>query len=170
MAAFDAGFLLLMLDPSAKAPQDPATRVPVSSAKERIELLLKTLGENKRRIIVPTPALCELLGGAGNAMNDFLKILNNSARFRIADFDQRAAIDLAVLTQDAIRSGDKRGGSVNPWQKVKFDRQIVAIAKREGARTIYTTDTDLGRFGREVRLEVFGVHDLPLPPQGKFAF
>jgi hypothetical protein len=48
---------------------------------------------------------------------------------------------------------------------VKFDRQIVAIARTEGAQVIYSDDADLRRFARAAGIDVVGIADLPLPPE-----
>ena len=67
------------------------------------------------------------------------------------------------MTIAAIAAGDKKGGSSSSWSKVKFDRQIVAIAKVNGADTIYSTDDDVARFGRAAEIKVESVWDLPEP-------
>ena len=83
--------------------------------------------------------------------------------FNIASFDTRAAIELADINRKA--DGDKRSGTDEPYQKIKIDRQIVAIAKVAGARTIYTNDKGLRTFAREAEIKTTGVHELPLPPE-----
>src|SRR5207249_3637068 len=67
------------------------------------------------------------------------------------------------MNRDAIRAGDKRAGEVEPWQRIKLDRQIVAIGRVAGAKAIYTNDKPLGRFAASAGMAVIGVHDLPLP-------
>ena len=49
------------------------------------------------------------------------------------------------------------------WGKVKFDRQIIAIAKAEGADIIYTTDQNLAKQARAVGITCRGIEDLPMP-------
>jgi len=165
MVVFDATTLLYLLDPEAKAPTDPETGEPVARVKDRITFLVSELEKRKEKIIVPTPALSELLVRAGEAGPGYLDILNRHAAFKIVDFDQRAAVEVAAATREAIAAGDKRGGSDSPWAKVKFDRQIVAIAKVEGASAIYSDDGDIARFAKGSGLAVIRVCDLPLPPE-----
>lgn len=74
-----------------------------------------------------------------------------------------AAIELAAMEHEARGKGDKRGGSVAPWTKVKFDRQIVSIAKANGATRIYSDDEDVIKFGTRAGLEVISTWNLPLP-------
>jgi len=62
-----------------------------------------------------------------------------------------------------MRLGDKKEGSLN-WSKVKFDRQIVAIARVEGAERIYSNDDDIKRLGASDSIEVMMLDDLELPP------
>jgi hypothetical protein len=102
---------------------------------------------------------------AGAAGPEYLEILNRSARFMIADFDQRAAVEVAAATREAIDSGDKRGGLTSPWAKIKFDRQIIAIAMVAGATTIYSDDGDIARFAKGTGIAVVRIQDLPLPPE-----
>jgi predicted nucleic acid-binding protein len=165
MVVFDATTLLYLLDPDAKAPTDPETGQPVGNVKDRIEYLVAQLEKSREKIIVPTPALSELLVRAGEAGPEYLDILNKSAAFKIVDFDQRAAVEVAAATREAIAAGDKRGGADSSWAKVKFDRQIIAIAKVEGASTIYSDDGDIGRFSKTSGIAVVRVCDLPLPPR-----
>jgi len=165
MVVFDATTLLYLLDPEAKAPTDPETGEPVSRIKNRIAFLVSELEKSKEKIIVPTPALSELLVRAGDAGPEYLDILNRHAAFKIVDFDQRAAVEVAAATREALAAGDKRGGSENSWAKVKFDRQIIAIARVEGASTIYSDDGDIVRFAKSSGIAVIRVCDLPLPPE-----
>jgi len=84
---------------------------------------------------------------------------------KIADFDQRAAVEMAAATREAIDAGNKRSGSESTWAKVKFDRQIIAIARVEGASTIYSDDEDIVRFAKNSGITVTRISDLPLPPE-----
>lgn len=138
MVTFDARMLIWLLDPYT-APTDPETRRPIAHARARLEHLVVTLDKGKTRIVVPTPARSEFLVHAGSAGSEYLETLNRSATFRVADFDQRAAVEAALAVRAAIARGDKRGGIDASWAKVKFDRQIVAISKLQGATTIYTS-------------------------------
>jgi len=165
MVVLDATTLLYLLDPDAKAPTDPETGQPVAGVRARVEHLIDTVAKDRHRVIIPTPVLSELLVRAGTAGPEYLEILNSSAQFRIADFDQRAAIEVAAMIRSAIDSGDKKGGSASTWAKIKFDRQIVAITKVAGAKTIYSDDSDISRFARTEGISVIRIRDLPLPPK-----
>jgi hypothetical protein len=69
------------------------------------------------------------------------------------------------MTRSALDQGDKRGGVEAPWNQVKFDRQIVAIAKVAGVMAIYSDDRPLRSFAGQQGLRVVGLADLPLPQQ-----
>ena len=163
MKAFDASFISLALLPDSPAPVDPETNKPVDRASRRIEELIERLSDQGEKVIIPTPALSEFLVLAGPDGPAYLNELSTSSVFKIEPFDERAAIEAAHMQIAAKRKGDKKGGSESSWSKIKFDRQIVAIAKVNGADTIYSTDRDVERFGRSARVKVLNVYDLPSP-------
>jgi hypothetical protein len=62
-------------------------------------------------------------------------------------------------------AGNKRGSATDSeWQKVKFDRQIVAIAKAHEVKTIYSDDPHIKKHGEDCGLEVLQLADLPVRP------
>ena len=136
-------------------------------AKERISFLLEQFERDKTTIVIPAPAFSELLVKADNARNEIIANIRKSSRFRIQPFDTIAAIELAEMTKLAIKNGDKRGGSDESWAKIKFDRQIIAIAKVAGASTIYTDDKGLQNFAEKFGIKIIKLLDLPLPEQGQ---
>lgn len=164
MVVFDATTLLLLVSPKVPAPQDPITKEPIKFAKERIDYLVKELEQKKTKIIIPTPALSEILVRAETAGPEYLALINASASFKIVPFDVRAAVEVASMTARALADGDKRSGVEAPWTKIKYDRQIVAIAKIERATAIYTDDSDIHKFAAIASIRVIGVGSLPLPP------
>ena len=121
MAVFDSTTLLYLLDPNAKPPTDPDTGQPVTRAKERVDLLLDTFKARDETVLIPTPVLSEVLVGAGGAGPRYLNILSNTSRFRIAPFDERAAIELAEMTRKARSSGGLRAGTALTRAQLRFD-------------------------------------------------
>lgn len=164
MVVFDATMLLLVLRPNSGRPVD-STGAPIVQVPERIAHLLQRLEKSRTRIVVPTPALSEVLVRAGAAAPQIVETLNRSSVFRIVPFDSLAAIEAAILTRAAIDAGDKRGGSEATWAKVKFDRQIVAIAKVVRATAIYSDDADVRAMAAAQDIPVIGFAELPLPPE-----
>jgi hypothetical protein len=66
----------------------------------------------------------------------------------------------------ATARGGKRlpAPAETPWQKVKYDRQIVAISKIHNAHTIYSNDDHIRAIAEDMRIKVIPCWDLPLPP------
>lgn len=163
MVVFDTSVLLLLLDPDAGVPLD-LNGDPVTDPKERIEYLVQGLSEAKTAIIIPTPTLSEALVVAGDAADDYLTEIERSYRFSIEAFDTRAAIEVAVMTQSE-RLSNERAPSDQTKAKVKYDRQIVGIAKARGAHTIYSDDRGLKAVAERNGLRVVRTEELPLPPK-----
>lgn len=165
MVVIDATMLLLLLRPGTKAPAGP-DGLPITKCKERIELLVAKLQREKEKIIIPTPALSEILIRAGTEVSgQIVDYINKYAVFRVESFDARAAIELAATSRAALGKQGKRGGSTAVWAKVKFDRQIVAIAKVVGATEIYSDDKDIATLAKQANIICIGMADLPLPKE-----
>jgi len=160
---FDATILIPLLSPGAPAPSDPTTGQPIEFVNERLNFLLKELEKDRIKIIVPTPALSEVLVHAGKAGPEYMNRLKQSSAFEIKSFDDRAAVEVALVIREAIKRGDKRSGVDETWAKVKFDRQIVAIAKVNGASTIYSDDRGVKEFAKQAEITAIGLNELPLP-------
>jgi hypothetical protein len=162
MIAFDTTFLALMIYPGAKHE--------IENAKERVEFLISDIHSNGEKIIIPTPAFSELLVRSGNARNDIIQTITRSPKFKLAEFDVRSALELSLMSDAAFTSKDKKAGASGTWVKVKFDRQIVAIAKTFGARVIYSEDGDLLAIAKREGLNALSVCDIKIPTsdQGHF--
>lgn len=159
MVVFDNSIFCLSLHPDAKP------RSGVDRAKERVEFLIERLQEENERIILPAPAMAEFLVLAGKQGPEYIRRLREIAGLRIEPFDEKAAIELADIEIAARQSGNKRGKAKDSdWQKVKFDRQIVAIARVHGAKTIYSDDPDIQKHAKACRIEVISLADLPTRP------
>lgn len=165
MILLDATAFTLMVNPEAKPPIDPATGQPVARAKERFQFLEVEAQRQSETIVIPSPALAEVLVGLGDAGPAVLERVTRSACFKIAAFDTREAVEVAAMTRDAIRAGDKKDGSPSSWQKVKIDRQIIAIARVQGVQRIYSDDGGVAAFAEKVGIPVIQTWALPLPPE-----
>ncbi len=170
IVAFDASILIYVIDEQAKPPTDPATGNPVDHCRERVRHLLASLQQQNAKIVVPTPALAEVLVRAANGGPEFLRILSSSRHFRIAPFDERAAVEFAARQSERIESSARAPAATRA--KAKFDDQIVAIAAVEGATVVYSDDEDIAKLA-EGRFNVVKIAEIPLPPesaQGKLPF
>jgi predicted nucleic acid-binding protein len=161
VVVFDNNILSLTVDPRVAVPTDPATGKAITFPKERIDALVARLSRAGDRILIPTPVLWEFLTVAPDKR---LPEIARSPHFQIGDFDFRAAIEAAaVLNRDLRRRGGKRQGLTKSWQQIKVDRQIVAIAKVNGAEAIYSTDHDLTKLAKASGIEVVHLVDLEIP-------
>ncbi|WP_157052081.1 type II toxin-antitoxin system VapC family toxin [Qipengyuania citrea] len=161
--ALDNSAFTLLVNPDARPPLDPQTGEPLTHAKSRIEGLISDLGSSDR-LLIPTPALAEALIVAADAAGELLDRMQTFARIAIAPFDQRAAAETAMMHHEAIAVyGTKKGASSEPWQKVKFDRQIVAIARVHRADVLYSDDGKMCAFAKSVGLETQSTWELQVP-------
>lgn len=160
ITVIDASVLVYMLDAQAPAPIDRQTGQPLADCKARVDYLVETLAKRQDKLVIPTPALTEVLAKAGAAGPEWLRLMRQSRHIRLGDFDERAAVECAILAGQRFANG----GGPSPRAKAKFDEQIVAIANVAGAKIIYSDDADIARLARE-GVEVLGVRSLPLPPE-----
>ena len=162
MVVFDATMMMLALWPDAPTPKDPVTQQPIDFASERVQLVVSSLEKNKTKIIIPAPALSEVLVRAGKAGPKIVSAIQRSSAFRIEDFGAAAAVEVAMMTRYALDSGSKRDGD-GTWAKIKYDRQIAAIAKVSGAKVIYSDDKNVRSFCERADISVIGLASCPLP-------
>jgi predicted nucleic acid-binding protein len=163
MVGIDNTFLTLMIHPKARPPLDPSTKKSIERVQDRIEKLLEDLDTEGERMILPTPVLSEFLILAGKDSSLYLDKLSGMKNILIRPFDEVAAIELAAIEVEDREKHGKRGGSASPWAKLRFDRQIVAIAKTNGARRIYSDDEDLMKYAMRQGMDVICTWQLPLP-------
>ncbi|MHC8508871.1 MAG: hypothetical protein ACYYKD_05645 [Rhodospirillales bacterium] len=160
-AVFDATILVALLQPESRPPVDPDTNRPVENVRERLNLLVNRLSKEGSKIIIPAPALSEVLVRADQAAPEYLAEIKSSSVFQVAAFDERCAVEAAAMTREAMDAGDKRGGVDDTMAKIKYDRQIIAISRVAGAEVIYSDDKGLAAFGRKIGLAVVSVAELP---------
>jgi len=160
---FDTSVLLLAIHPNASLPIDPVTGQAVEHAKQRVDYLIRKLSKARTIVVIASPVLSEMLVRAGKATNEYVQHFQQSP-FRIVPFDTRAAIECA----DAIhRYGIKGKGKENPRAKIKFDRQIVAIAQVAKVETIYSDDEDIFKYGAQASIKVIRSYELELDPDDR---
>ena len=165
MVLLDTSVLAYLLYPDAPAPKDPATGHAVVGCKERLEHFIKR--HQKTKILVATPTFAEFLVKAGAKHQELLEIFKKTSAIKVVAFDEACAVECAMLEQEARQAGDKKGGSPDPWQKVKFDRQILSVGLFHGVKTIYTDDEGLGGLAKRSGIEALGIADMPLPDTGR---
>jgi predicted nucleic acid-binding protein len=174
MICLDTTFLSLLIHPDAKAPDNPAIGQPIERLKDRLDFVRKNWDADHEKIVIPTPVLCEFLILAGKDGSTYLEKIHKTSNFRVAAFDEMAAIELAAIQVGITnnKGKDKRDRAGGTWAKIKFDRQIVAIAKVNNATVIYTDDRNLKIFAEQNGIVVIQTSELPLPadPPPKLPF
>lgn len=158
IVALDASVLVFLFEKDAKAPTNPETGETLDRCYDRVNHLISELSANSAKIIIPTPALAEVLVMAGDAAPDWLNTIGRSRHFVVSDFNVLAAVEHAARMADAPKP------LAPTKQKAKFDYQIIAIARVAGAEAIYSFDKHIAK-AAGAGLEVRGGFDLPLPPE-----
>lgn len=157
--AFDAGFLAALIDDALPVRAAPSSET--DNLRERFAYLLERLDAEDADVLVPTPALAEVLVPEHRSTQKVLDWLDRQARFRLGQFDQRAAIECAVLIRQNLVQQPRRPGGRHA---IKYDAMILAIAIVEQASVIYTDDDALKSVAKSLGKEAFGFWDLPSPP------
>lgn len=165
--AFDSAILTILLNPGARVPDDPATGSPVSGAQQRVQGLVRKLQKSGEKIVIPTPVVAEVLTVAGSEAMDYFDIIGRARAFQIVAFDTRSALELSILNRDAWAAQDKRDGLDTPYQKLKIDRQILAICKVAGATTLYTDDKSLRNLAERSDISVVALAQIPIPDEDR---
>ncbi len=159
MIIFDSSYLVVLLHPNP-APAKDRENKPVTKFQERVAYLAATMDASNDTIGIPTPAMAEVLVRSGAARAKYVSVLSDRLKFQIIPFDSRAAIEASDLIA-AVKTNKEKWET---WAKVKFDIQIVAIAKAEAATLIYSDDRDIENYARRFKIRVMRICDLPLPP------
>jgi hypothetical protein len=163
---FDNTMLSILLNPGARIPIDPATGQPVLMAKKRAENLVEFLEKSRQKIIVPTPAAAELLTVIGPTAQQYFDIIVRSRLFEIASFDSRCAIELACLNREVFAATDPKNPD-EAYQKIKVDRQIIAIFRVAGVENLYTDDAGMAKRARMCGLVPITTAELALPTEDR---
>lgn len=140
------------------------SRTPKNRA-DRMKGLLENTDRAHGKLIIPAQVVGEYIAGAGAAGQPILDRLLKHRRVEIASFDHVAAIECALMDRAALAGGNKRAPLSRDaiWQKVKVDRQIVAIAKVHGVGLVVSSDADISKIAQGVGIRTLAVKDLPLP-------
>lgn len=158
--------LSILLNPGGRIPDDPATGLPVVEAKARAEAVVQTIQKARRKIILPAPACAELLTAIGPDAQQYMNVVSRSRVFEIGNFDARAAAELALLNRDTFLHHDQKH-KLEPYQKRKVDRQIIAICKVYGVSEVYTDDQGLAKRARMCGITPLAIADVPIPDSAR---
>lgn len=123
-----------------------------SEETERYNNFEELIKHKKVAIALPTPVITELLAGPVKSVsNDVF-----GKTVRKLPFDYKASIECANLF------GGQSGGAK---AKIKFDCQIIAIAKAYNIDTIYCDDDQLKKRAESVGIKVIKSQDIALKAQ-----
>jgi len=164
---FDTGFIYHLFDDranKAKVQRDRHGRPMVDRVQERIDYLVQTFSQKKGKILIAAPSLAEFLLLAEEKYLDYLTIIRRKAVFEIVGFDDPEAVELAEHWKKHGDGKRVKLHTLDSWAKLKFDRQIIAIAKTRRAECVYSVDQDLHDFAEQLDIKSCGLADLPLPP------
>ena len=160
--AFDNTILSILLNPNGKPVYHPGTDTPVELALERAQSVVALIEKARRKIILPAPACAELLTAIGPDAQQYLNIVGRSRVFEIGNFDARGASELALLNRGTFAVTDEKD-RLEPYQKRKVDRQIVAICKVYGVTELYTDDAGLAKSARLCGITPISLSEVPIP-------
>lgn len=152
----DANFIVAYVSPKTNADD-----------RARIDHFIDSAEKTKSKIVFPMPAIAEFLVGADLAGVDFLNRLDRKTFFIMADFNRAAAFELAQIDRAAMNVGDKKDETDAPWQKIKVDRQIVAIGKSLGAGLVISGDRSVRNNALRVGMAGKTIQELELPEAAK---
>lgn len=154
----DSNFIISYITKKDTTPDDRA----------RIAHFISEVDKLKIKIIFPMISISEFLVKADGASVAFLEELERKSSIFVADFDRGAAQELAKMEREALAGPNgKRAGSEEPYQKIKVDRQIVAIGLAHGAKMIVSRDEGVRSQAIRLGLEAKRIQDLELPESEK---
>lgn len=135
--------------------------------RARIDYFIARAEKAKSKIVFPMPAIAEFLVRADLAGVDFLNRLERKTFFVMADFNRAAAFELSQIDRAALNVGDKKDETEAPWQKIKVDRQIVAIGKSLGATLVVSGDSSVRNNALRIGMQGMTIQELELPEAAK---
>lgn len=139
---------------------------PIPFAKERVGGLIADLEKGGSTIVVSTPALSEIMVRSGvQAGQSWAAIMRASKIFTLVPFDEKSAIEVALMAGHSVRGERAPDPDAGTHAKLKYDRQIVAVAKTEGATAFYTDDKSQRNLATRLGMSVKGLADCIVPTQ-----
>lgn len=118
----------------------PRTGNIVDNPEGRAEALLDLMTSKADRILIPTPALSEILVRVEDheLHREYLSVINSMACFDLINFDAISAINCAQLVNNTELKQLK--GVEDDKKKISFDRQIIAMTQAHGGDQLWTHD------------------------------
>lgn len=129
---------------------DPRTGDVISNLDLRAQALVDYVDGQGGTVLIPAPVLAEFLVGIDKSSHQtYINLIKTQSCFEVVAFDEIAAIECAQFPDFKAL---KHMMPSDTTAKVKFDRQILAIAKASGVNEVWTHDK-----GVYNRCETFGL-------------
>lgn len=143
---------------------DPCTGEVISDPQKRAEALIDHIDSLGGAVLIPTPVLAEFLVGIDkNQHQAYINLIKSLSCFEIVSFDEIAAIECAQMPS---LKELKQMMSADTTTKVKFDRQIISIAKSTGVKEVWTHDKGVYSRCQTLGITAKSLADItPLPEQ-----
>lgn len=109
----------------------------------------------RERLIVPAPVLAEF---AVKARDEEIDFITSQSTFQVVPFDAIAALECGFMIRDVFATESKQDR-----HKIKFDLQILAIAKVGRATRLVTNDNQLRKRAVALGIAAEAILDLPVP-------
>lgn len=141
-----------------------------SDEKLRLDLLFEKVKQHAGgRIVVPAPVFAEFLIKTDEATKGWFTGLERKRSVVVAPLDKRAAFECALIDKSVIATyGNKKGQQTEePWQKIKVDRQVLAIAKANNSDLLVSNDKNMHKSAELIGVNVMYLQDLELPESAK---
>lgn len=125
----------------------------------RIRGLIADARATRSRLIVPAPVFAEF---AVKARDKELEFITGQHVFKLVPFDAVAALECGFLIRDVFTQESKKDRHA-----IKFDLQILAIAKVSRATRLVTNDRQLRNRSISLGIPAISILELPVPDNEK---
>ncbi|HHB7707626.1 TPA: type II toxin-antitoxin system VapC family toxin, partial [Klebsiella pneumoniae] len=117
---------------------NPENGMEIPDPMRRVEALIDMVESSGGAVIIPTPVLAEYLVGIDKKDHQtHLNLIQRQSCFEIASFDEISAIECAQMPSIKELKLMMKSDTAS---KVKFDRQIISIAKALNVDEVWTHD------------------------------
>jgi predicted nucleic acid-binding protein len=148
--------------------RNPRNNEEIDNVPLRAKALKEQIEQRGDVIVIPAPVLAEyLIGIKPENHHEHINLINSMSCFEMAPFDEISAIECARLPsyQELKRLFSSSENEQNTASKVKFDRQIISIAKAMNVEEIWSHDNNVFKKCTESGITVKSLADIPLPPE-----
>ncbi|HHP1489061.1 TPA: type II toxin-antitoxin system VapC family toxin [Klebsiella pneumoniae] len=141
---------------------NPENGMEIPDPMRRVEALIDMVESSGGAVIIPTPVLAEYLVGIDKKDHQtHLNLIQRQSCFEIASFDEISAIECAQMPSIKELKLMMKSDTAS---KVKFDRQIISIAKALNVDEVWTHDKGVFNRCKEMGIVVKSLADIDLAP------